>query len=111
MPQANLMSANMTSFGLLGSCQAGDSGASKVQYPFFTVPLSCFSLQVLGRIRGYADAAQEPRHFTTAPALAIPKALVAAGLSQSQIDFYEINEAFSVVDIINRRLLNLDSQR
>jgi acetyl-CoA C-acetyltransferase len=67
--------------------------------------------QVLGRIRGFADAAQEPQKFTTAPVLAIPKALAAAGVAQSDVDYYEINEAFSVVDIVNRRLLRLDDER
>lgn len=62
-------------------------------------------------VRGFADAAQEPQKFTTAPALAIPRALEAAGVAQSSVDYYEINEAFSVVDIVNRRLLNLDDER
>ncbi|KAL2945065.1 putative acetyl-CoA acetyltransferase cytosolic 2 [Bienertia sinuspersici] len=52
-------------------------------------------LQVIARIKGFADAAQAPEWFTTAPALAIPKAISSAGLELSQIDFYEINEAFS----------------
>ncbi|GLT65513.1 hypothetical protein SLA2020_379430 [Shorea laevis] len=53
-------------------------------------------LQVIAKIRGYADAAQAPELFPTAPALAIPKAILNAGLQTSQIDYYEINEAFSV---------------
>ncbi|KAL4276499.1 hypothetical protein AHAS_Ahas20G0213300 [Arachis hypogaea] len=53
-------------------------------------------LHVIAKIRGFADAAQEPELFTTAPALAIPKAISNAGLEASQIDYYEINEAFSV---------------
>jgi acetyl-CoA C-acetyltransferase len=53
-------------------------------------------LQVLARIKGYADAAQAPELFTTTPALAIPKAIANAGLESSHVDFYEINEAFSV---------------
>ena len=60
---------------------------------------------------GYADAAQAPKEFTTAPALAIPKALAAAGVVPSQVDCYEINEAFSVVDLVNQRLLQLDPDR
>ncbi|CAD6226931.1 unnamed protein product [Miscanthus lutarioriparius] len=52
-------------------------------------------LQVLARIRGYADAAQAPELFTTTPALAKPKAMANAGLESSHVDFYEINEAFS----------------
>ncbi|XP_070027840.1 acetyl-CoA acetyltransferase 1-like isoform X3 [Nicotiana sylvestris] len=66
-------------------------------------------LQVIGRIRGFADAAQAPELFTTAPALAIPKAIKNSGLESSQIDYYEINEAFSVVALVNQRLLNLNS--
>ncbi|CAN4089963.1 unnamed protein product [Withania somnifera] len=66
-------------------------------------------LQVIGRIRGFADAAQAPELFPTAPALAIPKAIKDSGLESSQIDYYEINEAFSVVALANQRLLNLNS--
>ncbi|XP_049354268.1 acetyl-CoA acetyltransferase, cytosolic 1 [Solanum verrucosum] len=66
-------------------------------------------LQVIGRIRGFADAAQAPELFPTAPALAIPKAIKNSGLESSQIDYYEINEAFSVVALANQRLLNLNS--
>uniref|UniRef100_R7W4N8 Putative acetyl-CoA acetyltransferase, cytosolic 2 n=1 Tax=Aegilops tauschii TaxID=37682 RepID=R7W4N8_AEGTA len=64
-------------------------------------------LQVLARIRGYADAAQAPELFTTTPALAIPKAISNSGLRDSQIDYYEINEAFSVVAVANQRLLGI----
>lgn len=66
-------------------------------------------LQVIGRIRGFADAAQAPELFPIAPALAIPKAIKNSGLESSQIDYYEINEAFSVVALANQRLLNLNS--
>ena len=62
----------------------------------------------LAKIRGFADAAQDPIWFTTAPALAIPKAIKNAGVEASDIDFYEINEAFSVVAIANNRKLSLD---
>ncbi|OAY74792.1 putative acetyl-CoA acetyltransferase, cytosolic 2 [Ananas comosus] len=68
-------------------------------------------LQVIARIKGYADAAQAPELFTTAPALAIPKAISDAGLHASQIDYYEINEAFSVVALANQRLLGIPSER
>jgi acetyl-CoA C-acetyltransferase len=54
-------------------------------------------LHVIAKIRGYADAAQAPELFTTTPALAIPKAIKRAGLDASQVDYYEINEAFSVI--------------
>ncbi|XVE87619.1 hypothetical protein DITRI_Ditri19aG0002400 [Diplodiscus trichospermus] len=68
-------------------------------------------LQVIAKIRGYADAAQAPELFTTAPALAIPKAISAAGLEASQIDYYEINEAFSVVALANQKLLGLNPEK
>ncbi|KAL8469229.1 hypothetical protein ACS0TY_032166 [Phlomoides rotata] len=68
-------------------------------------------LKVIAKIRGYADAAQAPELFTTAPAIAIPKAISDSGLKASNIDFYEINEAFSVVALANQRLLNIDPGR
>jgi acetyl-CoA C-acetyltransferase len=68
-------------------------------------------LKPLAYISGYADAAQEPKWFTTAPAKALPKALAKAGLSQEQIDFFEFNEAFSVVGLANMKILGLDSEK
>ncbi|KAG2495894.1 hypothetical protein HYH03_006132 [Edaphochlamys debaryana] len=69
-------------------------------------------LPLLAVIRGFADAAQAPEWFTTAPALVVPKALRAAGVaSPDQIDAWEVNEAFSVVDLTNRRLLGLPADR
>ncbi|KAK3022663.1 hypothetical protein RJ639_045429, partial [Escallonia herrerae] len=68
-------------------------------------------LQVIAKIRGFADAAQAPELFTTAPALAIPKAISDAGLEASQIDYYEINEAFSVVALANQKLLGLSHDK
>lgn len=68
-------------------------------------------LKPLARIRGFADAAREPMWFTTAPSLAIPKALKHAGVEKSEVDFYEINEAFSVVAIANNRQLELDPEK
>nr|AFJ74323.1 acetyl-CoA C-acetyltransferase [Hevea brasiliensis] len=68
-------------------------------------------LQVIARIRGYGDAAQAPELFTTAPALAIPKAISNAGLEASQIDYYEINEAFSVVALANQKILGLNPEK
>ena len=59
----------------------------------------------------YADAAQEPQWFTTAPAKALPKALDLAGLTLEQIDWFELNEAFSVVGLANIKLLNLDTAK
>lgn len=66
---------------------------------------------VLAKICGFADAAREPERFTLAPALAIPKAIENAKLSAEQIDFYEINEAFSVVSLANMKLLNLTAEK
>lgn len=64
-------------------------------------------LKPLAVIRSYADAAQEPKWFTTAPAKALPLALDRAGLKLSDIDFFEFNEAFSVVGLANIKLLGL----
>lgn len=68
-------------------------------------------LKPLAKIRGFADAAKDPLWFTTAPALAIPKAINHAGLTTEDIDFYEINEAFSAVAIANQKELNIDPEK
>jgi len=68
-------------------------------------------LTPLARIRGFADAAQDPMWFTTAPALAIPKALKMAGVEKSDVDYYEINEAFAAVALANNKLLDLDAEK
>jgi len=68
-------------------------------------------LKPLAKIRGFADAQQAPEYFTTAPAKAIPLAIAKAGLSASDIDYYEINEAFSVVALANNKLLGLDAAK
>jgi len=68
-------------------------------------------LQPLAKILGYGDAQQAPEWFTTAPAQAIPRALAHAGISAEQVDYYEINEAFSVVSLANNKLLGLDNQK
>ncbi|KAJ7525673.1 hypothetical protein O6H91_17G061200 [Diphasiastrum complanatum] len=65
-------------------------------------------LSVIAKISGFADAAQAPELFTTAPSLAIPKALSRAGIEASQVDYFEINEAFSVVALANQKILGLD---
>lgn len=65
-------------------------------------------LTVLASIKGYADAAHEPEWFTTAPSKALPKALAKAGVSQDNIDFFEFNEAFSVVGLANMKILGLN---
>lgn len=69
------------------------------------------NIKPLAKILGWADAAREPERFTIAPALAIPKAIRHAGLTEKDIDYYEINEAFSVVAIANLKLLNLDPEK
>ncbi len=65
----------------------------------------------LARIVSFADASQEPEQFTTTPSKAIPKAIEKAGLTAADIDFYEINEAFSVVCVANNQLMNLDPEK
>jgi acetyl-CoA C-acetyltransferase len=65
-------------------------------------------IKPLAKIVSFADAAQAPEWFTMAPSLAVPKALKNAGLSNDDIDYWELNEAFSVVGIANSRELNLD---
>jgi acetyl-CoA C-acetyltransferase len=66
-------------------------------------------LKPLAYIRGYADAAQEPKWFTTSPAKAIPKALEKAGLKVSDVDYFEFNEAFAVVGLANAKILDLNN--
>ena len=66
-------------------------------------------LTPLASIEGYADAAQEPQWFTTAPAKALPKALAKANVSLDEVELFELNEAFSVVGLANMQLLELDS--
>ncbi|KAH6681120.1 acetyl-CoA acetyltransferase [Plectosphaerella plurivora] len=65
----------------------------------------------IAKILGWGDAAREPERFTIAPALAIPKAIAHAGLQPTDVDYYEINEAFSVVALANMQLLNLDFEK
>jgi acetyl-CoA C-acetyltransferase len=62
----------------------------------------------IAEIVSYADAAQEPEKFTTAPAIAVSKAIEKANLSKDDIDFYELNEAFSVVGIANCKILDIN---
>ena len=68
-------------------------------------------LKPLAYIKSYADAAQEPKWFTTTPSKAIPKALAKAGLSLTDVDFFEFNEAFSVVGLANSKILGLDATK
>lgn len=64
-------------------------------------------LKPIAGIKSYADAAQEPKWFTTAPAKALPKAIAKAGIKIEQIDYFEFNEAFAVVGLANMKLLKL----
>jgi acetyl-CoA C-acetyltransferase len=68
-------------------------------------------LTPLAYIKSYADAAQEPKWFTTAPAKALPKALDKAGISISDVDYFEFNEAFSVVGLANAQILGLNEDK
>ncbi len=65
----------------------------------------------IAKIIGYADAEQAPEWFTTTPSLAVPKAVAKAGLNMTDIDLFELNEAFSVVGIVNSQKMNLDSSK
>lgn len=68
-------------------------------------------MQPIARIKSYADAAQEPKWFTTAPAKALPKALDKANISIEDVDYFELNEAFSVVGLANMKILGLDNEK
>ena len=73
--------------------------------------MEALGLKPIAKVRGFGDAAQEPIWFTTSPSLAIPKAMKHAGVEKSDVDFYEINEAFSAVAIANNRQLELDPEK
>ena len=68
-------------------------------------------LKLIAKIKGFGDAAQEPIWFTTAPSKAIPRALAHAGVEQDDVDYWEVNEAFSAVALANQKNLNLDSDK
>jgi acetyl-CoA C-acetyltransferase len=68
-------------------------------------------IKPLAIIRGYADAEQEPMQFTTTPSIALPVAVKRAGIQMTDLDFVELNEAFSVVGIVNSRKMNLDPSK
>ena len=70
-----------------------------------------FGLRVLCECVAFADAAKAPAEFTTAPALAIPKALSRAGVEMGDVDVFEINEAFSVVALANAKLLGIEADK
>jgi acetyl-CoA C-acetyltransferase len=65
-------------------------------------------IKPLAIIRSYADAEQDPTWFTTTPSIALPKAVKKAGLEMNEVDFVELNEAFSVVGIVNSKNMQLD---
>lgn len=68
-------------------------------------------LKPLAYIKSYADAAQEPKWFTTSPAMAIPKALKKANITIDDVDYFEFNEAFAVVGIANSKILELNDNK
>jgi acetyl-CoA C-acetyltransferase len=68
-------------------------------------------LKPIAKIVSYADAAHAPEWFTTAPSLAVPKALAKAGLTTDQVDFWELNQAFSVVGLANTKILGLNPEK
>jgi acetyl-CoA C-acetyltransferase len=70
-----------------------------------------YNLRPIAKIRGFADAEQEPQWFTTAPTLAAPKALKNAGITMQDIDYVEVNEAFAVVALAFAQLLNVDESK
>lgn len=72
---------------------------------------NALGLKPLAYIKGYADAEQEPKWFTTTPAKAMPKALEKAGITKDDVDFFEFNEAFSVVGLANMKILGLDAAK
>lgn len=68
-------------------------------------------LRPLARLLATADAAQAPKYFTTAPSKALPIALERAGVDAARVDAWEINEAFSVVELVNRKIMGLDAAK
>jgi len=73
--------------------------------------MAALGLKPLAKIIAYADAEQAPEWFTTSPSVAIPLAVKKAGLTLDQIDFFEMNEAFSVVSLVNMQKMNIDSTK
>ncbi len=70
-----------------------------------------YGLKPIAKIVSYADAAHAPEWFTTAPSLAVPKALAKVGLTTSDVDYWELNQAFAVVGLVNTKILGLDSSK
>jgi acetyl-CoA C-acetyltransferase len=73
--------------------------------------MEALGLTPIAKISGFADAEHEPEWFTTAPSKAMPKAAAHAGVAMSDIEYFEFNEAFSVVGLVNTQLMNLDASR
>jgi len=73
--------------------------------------MEALGLKPIAKIRGFADAEHEPEWFTTAPSKAMPKAAKNAGVELSEIDFFEFNEAFSVVGLVNYQILNIAADK
>ena len=73
--------------------------------------MEALGLKPIAKVRGYADAEQAPEWFTTTPSLALPKAVAKAGLNMSDLEFVELNEAFSVVGIVNTQKMGLDASK
>jgi len=73
--------------------------------------LSSLGIVPVAKILGWGDAATKPEQFTTAPSLAIPKALKHAGLNLKDIDYFELNEAFSVVALANSKILGIPLEK
>jgi len=69
------------------------------------------SLKILATVKSYADAAHDPKWFTTAPAKALPKALAKANIELDDVDYFEFNEAFSVVGLANMKILGLSDDK
>lgn len=68
-------------------------------------------IKPLAKIKGFADAEQAPDWFTTTPSLAVPRAVEKAGLKMSDINYFELNEAFAVVGLVNMQIMNLDPSK
>ena len=73
--------------------------------------MEALGLTPIAKLRGFADAEHEPEWFTTAPSKAMPKAAAHAGVAMSDVEYFEFNEAFSVVGLVNTQLMNLDASR
>jgi acetyl-CoA C-acetyltransferase len=72
---------------------------------------NALGIKPIGEILGYADAAHKPEHFTTAPSKAVPRAIEKAGLHIDDVDYFELNEAFSVVGLVNCKILDINTKK